>query len=326
MTNGTNTASTAEDRALDALVELIKSATTPELLEAQTIILRRLALQGDIVSSRVPAPRNITEIGGYLNLLEQLRQTEMRAQALTGILGVAGPNPPLGWLATRPPLAMITLTNDRPAVPAQPGIPLTFAVRSDFSTVIQSALKGLHDKGCTLPLLSMVPPLPQASPEQQPPDDPLPYLGRTLYVVPSTALRDPKTDPLAVARAQGTTDPFQVVARVISPGPAAVAPANWDVLQCDETSCNTVAANNTQYVAVGLALANAGFYQKSPLPQPTSLASLEWALFTNVTGLVHGMTKLVDELSLLYSPAEIAGSVFSSRMHWVWDGSSFSES
>lgn len=325
MTNGINVASTAEDRALDALIELIKSATTPELLEAQTIILRRLALQGDIVSSRVPAPRNITEIGGYLNLLEQLKQPEMRAQALTGILGVAGPNPPLGWLATRPPLAMVALTNDRPAVTAQPDIPLTFAVRSDFYIAVLAALKELHDKGCTLPLLSLVPPLPQASPEQQPPDDALPYLGRTLYVVPSAALRDPTTDPLAMARAQGTTDPFQLVTRVISPGSVAVAPSDWDVLHCDETSCNMVVVNNTQYVAVGPVLANAGFYQVSPLPQPTSLASLEWAKFTNVTGLVQGMTRLADELSLLYSPAEIAGNSFSNRLHWVWDGNSFSE-
>ena len=50
-----------------------------------------LALQGDVIQSRIPAPRNITEIGGYLNLLQTLGQAEMRTQTLAGALGVAGP-------------------------------------------------------------------------------------------------------------------------------------------------------------------------------------------------------------------------------------------
>jgi hypothetical protein len=63
---------------------------------------------------------------------------EILQQALAGALGVAGPNPPLGWITNAMPLSFITLTNDRPAGPAQLGIPLTIAVRSDFVNFLQA--------------------------------------------------------------------------------------------------------------------------------------------------------------------------------------------
>lgn len=92
------------DAGMQALVDIVKAANTTDAMQAQAILLRRLALQGDVTGSRVPPPQNITEIGGYLNYLENLNQPEMRAQALAGILGVAGPNPPLGWQTTMPPV------------------------------------------------------------------------------------------------------------------------------------------------------------------------------------------------------------------------------
>src|SRR5437868_2272355 len=51
-------------QAADTFLSLIANATSTDALEAQRIILRRIALQGDVVPSRVPPPRNITEIGG----------------------------------------------------------------------------------------------------------------------------------------------------------------------------------------------------------------------------------------------------------------------
>ncbi|HSM86774.1 MAG TPA: hypothetical protein VLT16_11505 [Candidatus Limnocylindrales bacterium] len=314
----------AADRMLDTLDGIIKNATSPDVFEAQTILLRRLALQGDVIGSRIPAPRNISEIGGYLNLLDTLDQPEMRAQALAGILGVAGPNPPLGWLTSKPPLAFLTFNNDRPDVPSQPAIPLTFSIRSDFADALKAGLQTLHDQGCTLPLLSSVPPLPQAMPGLQPPDDALPYLGRTLSVVPGTALRDPATDPLALARAQGTADPFALVSRSISAGTVAVPGANWDVLQCDNTQCTPVAVNGGKFVPVAPVMATVGFYAPSPLPQPGNLLVTDWARFNNITGLVAGVTRLGDELSQVYNAADIAASVFATRLHWVWDGVKFS--
>jgi hypothetical protein len=76
---------------LDAIVELMKTGTRPEVLAAQATLLQRLAEQGDVFPSRVPPPRNITEVGGYLNLLEDARQSTMRLAAVASALGIAAP-------------------------------------------------------------------------------------------------------------------------------------------------------------------------------------------------------------------------------------------
>jgi hypothetical protein len=316
-------ATSSEDRMLDTLDSIVKSVTSPDIVEAQTILLRRLALQGDVIASRIPSPRNITEIGGYLNLLDTLDQTEMRAQMLAGILGVAGPNPPLGWVSIKPLLALVSMPNDRPDCTAQASIPLTFSVRSDFLNYLKEALKSLHDQGCVLPLIAWALPLPQAVPGVEEPVDFLPYLGRTLDIVPASALRDPVTDPVALGRAKGSADAFQIVARVISPGPVAVPPSNWEVLKCDAAACTPMPIDSAQFVPVAPELATAGFYPSSPLPQPGRQTETSWAHFTNITGLVTGVTRLGDELALLYSPADISGSIFATRLHWVWDGTKF---
>jgi len=310
-----------EGKVLEALVDIMKSANTPDVWQAQTILLRRLALQGDVVGSRVPAPKNITEIGGYLNLLEELQQPELRGQALAGILGVAGPNPPAGWVTTFPPLTMVTIANDRPEGVAQPAIPLSLSVRSDFVQALQQALTTIHDQGGMLPLISPVGPLPGA--QHPAPADALPFLGRVLQVVPAAALVDPTTDPVVLARAQGTTDPPEVTARVLAAGPVAVPATNWDALECDPTACSFVAAAGAQLIPVGPPLATAGFYPASPLPEPADNTDHAWSRFTNVTGLIAGTTKLGDELALLYDQPTIGNSAFASMLHWTWNGTAF---
>src|SRR5438067_1782562 len=45
----TPTSGSAEDRALDALTKILESAISPDMLEAQQIILRRLALAAALV-------------------------------------------------------------------------------------------------------------------------------------------------------------------------------------------------------------------------------------------------------------------------------------
>lgn len=320
------TVSPGGDQFVSALLDMVKSASSPDIYQAQMMLLRRLALEGSVVPSRVPAPKNISEVGGYVNLLATLSEPAMREQMLAGILGVAGPNPPMGWLASAPPLALILLPNDRPDGASQPSIPLAFSVRSDFAAALQQGLKTLHNQGCQLPLQSNLYPLPSAIPGAQPPDDALPYLGRTLDVVSATALNDPTTDPVALARASGSSNPYQLVARVLNPGSVPVTPANWDALKCDATQCSPITINNGSYVPVGPVLAAAGFYQPSPPPQPSSITSTAWAHFTNVTGLVTGVTKLGDELSLLYSVSDLATSVFAGCLNWAWNGTKFSAS
>jgi len=305
------------------LLGLIESATSGDALEAQNIILRRIALQGDVVPSRVPPPSNITEIGGYLNLLGTLKQTDMQSQVLAGILGVAGPNPPLGWISSATPLSLVAMTNDRPSGAVQATIPVTVSVRSDFVGPLRAALQSLHDQGCLVPFLGGPLALPMSGRNMLPPADPLPYIGRVLFLAAATALVDPTNDVLALARAQGSSDPFQIAARVVGAGSVTVAPANYEALSCTASACAPIALASAKLVYLAPVMANAGFYPASPLPQPTSMADTSWARLTNVTGLVAGTTKLGDELSLLYSWSAIAGSVFSGMLGQVWNGSEF---
>jgi hypothetical protein len=305
------------------LLNMLQTATSPDAVEAQSIILRRMALEGDVVPSRLLAPRNITETGGVLNLLTDLNQPEMRDQALAGLAGVAGPNPPMGWEPSHP-LAFVAVTNDRPAGPAQRVIPLVFFVRSDFVIAMQAALTFIRQRGATLPVAGTpAMQLPVAAPGATQPTDALPFLGRTLDLVTAAALNAPATDPLLLGRVSGTTNPLSIFANVLSAGTVAVTPANYDVTACNATSCSTVTLTGQSLVDVAPPLAQAGFYPATPIPQPANANDSAWAHFTNVTGLYAGTTKLGDELALLYDTNEIANSVFAGSLDWVWNGTTF---
>src|SRR5262245_26569709 len=276
MANGPSPGS-LEAQALQALLDVIKTVSSPDIAQAQAIMLRRLALEGDVVSSRIPPPQNITEVGGYINLVTKLKQPEMQAQLLAGALGVAGPNPPLGWLPSQPTVAWTTIPNDRPAGPSQGTIPLSFQVRSDFAPSLQLALQGIHDRGCALPLVAPAQVLPATA--SLVPADVLPLLGRVITVVPALALRDPDTDVLAIARIG--SDPYQLVARCLSAGPIGVNTGPWEALRCDATSCTPMAAppEGRLYVGVDEILASAGFYTALPGYQPASLNDVSWTRY-----------------------------------------------
>src|SRR5438477_7955363 len=220
----TDPVETASAGAIDALVDALRNATSPEMMQAQLILARRLALEGDVFPSRVPPPRNITEVGGYLNLLETLGQPELRAQVLAAVLGVAGPNPAPGWLPTAPPLQFVQRPNDRPAGPGQAAIAVSYLIRSDFADAFAAAVQTIHDRGCALPVQPRRLLLPDTTSTPSA-DDMLAAVGRTLDLVPSAALNDPDSDPLAVGRRAGTTEPDEVSARQID----ASAPHAGDV-------------------------------------------------------------------------------------------------
>lgn len=309
---------------VENLLGVLTSATSPDAVEAQNIIMRRIALEGDVIGSRVPPPLNITEIGGYINLMTSLKETAMREQALAGILGVAGPNPPLGWISNTPPLAMVSVTNDRPAGPAQPAIPLSVLVRSDFVGAVKAAVAHVHKYGATVPFASVpVLHLPMGVPGAAVPADILGYLGRELTLEPAAALADPRTDPLAIVRKAGTSDPWEIAANVLTATSVTVPPGNYDAIACTPTSKSTVTLTGASLIPLAPILAKAGFYPASPLPLPANSTQTAWARFTNVTGLTAGVTRLGDELSLLYDAETIAGSVFASALDWVWNGSAF---
>jgi len=309
---------------VQSLIGILQSSASPDALEAQNLILRRIALEGDVIGSRVPPPRNISEIGGYVNLLGKLKEHAMREQVLAGILGVAGPSQPLGWISNTQPLAMVTISNDRPPVVAQASFPVTVQVRSDFVGALQSALKLVHTFGASLPLTG--PPvltLPQAAPGASAPSDLLAVLGRTLTIAPTAALANPAADPIVIARTTGTTNDFALGAVVLTPGLAPVPPSTYDAVQCTATTKTIVPIGPISIVALAPILANAGWYPASPLPVPANNTVRGWARLANTTGLVAGTTRFGDELSLLYRPDQIVNSVFASMLAWTWDGTTF---
>lgn len=310
-----------EGMALQALLNVLNSSTSPDVLQAQAIMLRRLALEGDVVASRIPAPLNISEIGGYINLVTALGMTDIRSQMIAGVLGVAGPTPELGWLQAQPTLSWLNLPNDRPSGPQQGIIPLTFSVRSDFAPSLLLALQGLHDQGCALPILSPAPALP--APGSPAITDYLPLLGRALLLVPGTALSNPDTDPLAVAQLSGGA--WQAVTRCASAGPVGVTPGQWSALTCNATTCTVSPppASGRQYVAVAPVLATAGFIPAKPGYEPTSAVDYGWARFNNIAGLVPGVTTLGSELVLLYPQSAIAASALAGASGNLWNGVTF---
>ncbi len=67
---------------------MIKSENSPEMMKIKRKLLERITNESDIKPSRIPAPRNITELGGYYNLLEKLRDKEMQKNLIASALGL----------------------------------------------------------------------------------------------------------------------------------------------------------------------------------------------------------------------------------------------
>jgi hypothetical protein len=85
-------------------------------------------------------------------------------------------------------------------------------------------------------------------------------------------------------------------------------------------------AAGRQYVPLAPVLASAGFTPAVAGYLPKSVTDIGWVRFNNVTGLVAGMTTLGSELSLLWSPTEIAASALTGLTGYVWNGSAFTAS
>lgn len=317
---------TVASKVLDALADVLKSSATQASQDAQALLLKRLATEGDVFPSRVPAPRNITEIGGYLNLLEQLNQQVMRTQALGAILGVAGPNPIAGSEPSAPILYDVTRQNDRPPGAAQPTYTTQFIVRNDFAAALDAALITIHAAGCTLPILSPVIALPLAGPAAPKPTDLLRYLGRTLDLAPASALTDPDADPLALARVQGGAPASEVVSRqldAMATNAAAVVQQKWIAWKCDANACSETPATDRTYLQLTPILNKAGWYQTTPTTPTKVSMSGSWGRWVNISGLVANVTRYRDELALRYAAETIAASSLRDMQDYVWDGKDF---
>jgi len=303
-----------------ALVNIIQTGTSPEVLAMQQQLLERLLLTGDVAPSRIPAPRNISEVGGYINLVASLGETDVETELIASALGVAPPANLLSITAGHP-LAMVSLMNDRPAGSKQPTIPLTFSLRSDFRDAIKAALATIHTQGGTLPFLSPVPTLPAPGPTFTPPKDWLPAIGRALSVLPPIALNDPSSDPVALA-SKTAGGPYELVS--LGSGAGAPPAAPWFALKWAAGALTEVSLPTAQFIDLAPIIAAAGFYPSSPLPSPASPSDTKWAVLTNITGLVPGVTTLQSELLLLYSPNQVGASALAPYAKSVWDGTTFS--
>ena len=73
---------------LDLATKMLENETSDEVVAVKNQILRRIAMESDIKQTRIPAPLNITEIGGYFNLMRELNQEAMLRQTLASILGL----------------------------------------------------------------------------------------------------------------------------------------------------------------------------------------------------------------------------------------------
>lgn len=331
MADTTADTTTPDDPALDsvlgALVELMKSGVRPDVLEAQRLLLQRLATQGDVFPSRIPPPLNITEVGGYLNLLERAGQGEMRTSAIASALGIAAP-PTTTHLGGDVPVGFAQVSNDRPDGPAQASIPPLFTIRADFHAPLQAAMQTLHAAGVQLPLRAPRAALPVSQPGATPTSLDmsvvLAALGRTLEVFPGTLLTDAAVDPLAIARPDTpATEPFRLVARELDGG-SIVPEASWVALRAAATTVAEDAAALRRFLDVAPALQPAGWLHPQPLVLPANASTRgTLATFINVTGLVPGETTLGDELALLYAPAAIARSALATVVGWVWNGTTF---
>lgn len=82
--------------------KLLEQETSKEMLDLRMEMLKRIARESDIKPSRIPAPLNITEIGGYINLMMRFKKeaqkekmeaqqaviSDMLNQMLSSILGL----------------------------------------------------------------------------------------------------------------------------------------------------------------------------------------------------------------------------------------------
>lgn len=75
-----------KDNILALVSKLLEQETDPEMLKYKKLILQRIATETDIRPARVPAPMNITEIGGYYNLIK--KDEKLRLQLLASVLGL----------------------------------------------------------------------------------------------------------------------------------------------------------------------------------------------------------------------------------------------
>jgi hypothetical protein len=61
---------------LNVIQQLMQNEAGEKVKEYKELILKRIAEETDVKPTRIPAPLNITEVGGYFNLINQVETTD----------------------------------------------------------------------------------------------------------------------------------------------------------------------------------------------------------------------------------------------------------
>ena len=293
---------TSEEDLNNVLLEILRQEVSPEATEARNMILRRIATENPVVASRIPAPLNITEIGGYINLLGSMGHEGITKGMLASILGQPAPMPEAMSLPRAPVEFLSSHESDRPECRGVASLPLTFHMRGGFSRSFLSALEVLHGMGAQVPILAPLPLLPDIG-HFIDAREAMSIIGRRIEVASQSAMVDPETDPIVVTRegllAKGGEEEMDVLALV----------RGSDGIGEVEISA--------KLVDIEPLLARAGWYPVR-VSDPGDLLGL-----TNVTGLVPGRTTYGDELYRLYASSQVASSGVRDLTTGVWDGEVF---
>lgn len=74
----------------NVIADILAQETTEEVKALKLRALQRIVEETDVRPTRIPAPQNITELGGYYNLLAKLEKEkiEMRIKLIASALGL----------------------------------------------------------------------------------------------------------------------------------------------------------------------------------------------------------------------------------------------
>ena len=320
-----NQSATVNLELLKAIIAILETTNSPAIQKAREAIAYRIAISGDVAPGKIPPPLNITEIGGYINLLTEYGETEQRSRMLAAALGIAGPQVSLPQSGELPTLFFATRQQQRPEGPNQPSLPLSFNMRSDFIGSFDEALSQIANNGAVTPILSPMRVLPAIDSPVTEAHTKLNIVGRRLTLAPTSALHDPLTDPLSVSRPSAAGS-FAVLARVtntMAPGATVSTENEWVSWQCNSTTCQEIISSDIRFDITPF-FNQAGWYQLETLANPENLMGPgNWNIWLNITSLVPGQTTFGEELQALYSTEQILSSSVRDMLGLLWNGNDF---
>ena len=85
---GSASAATATSDYNTLVTKLLEMDTSAQMQKIRQLMLLRTALESDVRPTRMSAPKNITELGGYYNLLRKMNQQNMMRQMVASAVGI----------------------------------------------------------------------------------------------------------------------------------------------------------------------------------------------------------------------------------------------